>query len=215
MVLKTKILLVAISSVFVTAGAGLLIQRSVIRQQGIKMTRDTMRATVLSAENTRRSVSAMRNAHMFDDANLKADLASASDFRLSNIYKTVPVVAAWNSITEVAAKEGYEFRVPARNARNTKNNPRPDEESILARMDSERLTELFEVNEKGNEVLYARPIELSQDCLLCHGDPSGSVTKDGKDMLGYRMENWHAGDRHGMFLLRAKLDTVEDRKSVV
>jgi methyl-accepting chemotaxis protein len=69
--------------------------------------------------------------------------------------------------------------------------------------------EYFEVNESANEIVYARPIVLSADCLLCHGDPAGPNAKNGKDLLGLRMEGWHAGDRHGMFLLRSKLDRVD------
>ena len=76
-------------------------------------------------------------------------------------------------------------------------------------MESAKLPDYFEVDEKGNEILYARPIVLSADCLMCHGDPANSPKKDGKDMLGFRMEGWHEGDRHGAFLLRAKLDRVD------
>jgi len=209
MVLGTKIVLVAVGSVFVTAAAGLLIQRSVIRRQGIEQTRDTMRVTILDAENIRRSMSAMRNARMFDDARLKADAAGAPDYKQTNLYRTVPVVAAWDAITDVANKEGYEFRVPARNPRNPKNTPRPEEERILSLMENDKLPEYFEVDEKANEVVYARPILLSTDCLVCHGDSANSPSKDGKDMLGFRMEGWHDGDRHGAFLLHSKLDRVD------
>jgi methyl-accepting chemotaxis protein len=209
MVLGTKIVLVAVSSVFVTAAAGLLIQRSVIRRQGIELIRDTMRATILNAEDTRRSFSAMRSAGMFDDAKLKEQAAGASDYKQTNLYKTVPVVAAWDSITDVAEKEGYNFRVPAHNPRNQKNTPLPDEERILGLMENAKLPEYFEVDEKANEILYARPIVLSADCLVCHGDAANSPKKDGKDMLGFRMEGWHDGDRHGAFVLRAKLERVD------
>jgi hypothetical protein len=209
MVLGTKIVMVAVGSVCVTATAGLIIQRSVIRKQGIELTRDTMRATILGAENTRRSISAMRSLRVFDDARLKADLKGASDYKQTSIYKTVPVVAAWNSISEVAQKEGYEFRVPAHNPRNPNNAPRPDEERILSLMENDKLPEYFDVDEKANEVLYARPIVLGSDCLLCHGDPANSPTRDGKDMIGFLMEGWREGDRHGMFLLRSKLDRVD------
>jgi ABC-type transporter Mla subunit MlaD len=204
--LGTKIVLVAVGSVVVTTAAGLAIERSVIRRQGIDLMRDTMRATILSAENTRRSVSAMRVSHSFDDAALLAESAGASDYRNTRLYNTVPVVAAWNSIAEVAVKEGYEFRVPAHSPRNPKNTPRPDEERILRMMENERLPEYFEVDDKANEVVYARPIVLSADCLVCHGNPSNAT---GKDMLGFRMEGWREGDRHGMFLLRSKLDRVD------
>ena len=73
-----------------------------------------------------------------------------------------------------------------------------------------QLPEYFEIDEKTGELVYARPIVLASDCLACHGDPANSPTKDGKDMLGFRMEGWHAGDRHGMFLLRSKLDQVDE-----
>jgi hypothetical protein len=209
MVLGTKITAVAVASVLVTAAAGLLIQRSVIRRQGIEMLRDTMRATILSAEDTRHSFSAMRSAGMFADAKLLAEAAGVSDYKRTNLYKTVPVVAAWSSITDVAAKEGYEFRIPAHNPRNPKNIPRPDEEHILSLMEHDNLPDYLQVDGKANEVLYARPILLSADCLVCHGDPATSPTHNGKDMLGIRMEGWHDGDRHGAFLLRAKLDRVD------
>jgi methyl-accepting chemotaxis protein len=209
MILGTKIVVVAIGSVFVTAAAGLLIQRSVIRRQGIEEIRETMRATILGAENTRQSVSAMRSEHLFDDEKLIAEATGAADYRLTRVYKTVPVVAAWDSIARVAKEENYEFRVPARNPRNPKNTPSPAEERILDLLASDKVPDYFAVDETANEVIYARPISLSADCLLCHGDPSNSPTKDGKDVLGLRMEGWREGDRHGIFLLRSKLDHVD------
>src|SRR5450756_1312755 len=50
---------------------------------------------------------------------------------------------------------------------------------------------------------------LGSDCLTCHGDAATSARKNGKDDLGFPMEGWHAGDQHGMFLLRAKMDRVD------
>ncbi len=210
MVLGTRILLVSLASIAITTLTGLTIQRAVIRRQGIEMIRDTMRATLLSAENNRQSVSGMRNLKVFDEAVLKADAAGSSDYRQSKLYQTVPVVAAWNSIAEVARHEGYEFRIPARHPRNPKNTPNEQEDRILSRMDGEKLGEFFEVDESTNEAIYGRPIILSGDCMVCHGDPATSVTADGKDILGLPMEGWREGDRHGVFLLRSKLTRVDD-----
>lgn len=209
MVLGTKIASLAVGSVIVTVCAGLLIQRSVIRQQGIELLRDSMRATMLSAEHARGSVSAMRESGMFAEGKLKADARGTSDYRKSKLYKTVPVVAAWESIRDVAQKEGFEFRVPALNPRNSANSPQAEEQAVLHRMEAGEIEEYFAVDDKTNEVLYARAIILTKDCLACHGDPSDSPTQDGKDMLGFRMEGWRSGGRHGMFLLRAKLDRVD------
>jgi methyl-accepting chemotaxis protein len=76
-------------------------------------------------------------------------------------------------------------------------------------LENENTAEYFVVEEKTNEMVYARPIELTADCLVCHGDPATSASKNGKDLLGFRMEGWHAGDIHGAFVLRAKLDRVD------
>ena len=208
--LRTKIVTIAVGSVVATAAGGLLVQRSLVRRQGIDMIRDDMRAVILGAENARQSVAGMRAAQVFDEAALKEDLKRASDYKQAKIFRTVPVVAGWNSIADVAAKEGYEFRVPARDPRNPKNKPLPDEERILSRLENENMAEYFEVDEQSNTVIYARPIVLSSDCLICHGAPALSPTKDGKDMLGLRMEGWREGERHGMFLLRSSLSRVDE-----
>ena len=208
MKLGTKMVLIAVGSVFFTATAGLLIQRSVIRREGIEATQATMRAMVLGAENTRESVSALRAAGAFDDAKLLAELKASSDFRKTSIYSTVPVVAAWNAIAHAAAKEGYEFRVPAHHPRNPKNMPVGDEDRILTELETRKLPEYFAVDEDAQEMVFARPIALTADCLMCHGDPSESATHDGKDLLGFQMEGWKTGDPHGMFLLRTKMDRV-------
>lgn len=205
--LGTKIVTIAVASVFVTAGTGLWIQGTVIRAQGIAMTRDSMRGAVLSAENARQSVASMWQIGVFDQARLKADARSHSDYKQTNLFRTVPVVAAFNSISEVSSKQGYEFRVTANHPRNPNNAPKPGEDNILRLLDENRMAEYFAVDSKTNQLIYARPIELTADCLMCHGDPGGSKT--GKDLLGFQMEGWHTGDRHGAFVLRAKLDRVD------
>jgi methyl-accepting chemotaxis protein len=207
--LGKKIISITLASVFVTAAAGLVIQRAVIRQEGINLTRDSMRIALISAENTRQSVSTMRTAGVFDNAKLKASLAGASDYRQTSAYMTVPVVAAWNSISDVAKRNDYDFRVPAHQPRNPKNAPTLEEETILRRMETDRIPEYFAVDEKAGEIIYARPVLLGADCLACHGDPATSATHDGKDALGFTMEGWHTGDQHGMFLLRSKLSRVD------
>lgn len=207
--LKTRIVVISLGSVFASAASGLLVQRLVIRRQGIDAIRETMSATILSAENARASVSELRRVRAFNDAALAADAAGASSYKQTIIYKTVPIVAAWNSIRDVAAHRGYEFRVAAPNPRNPANAVRADEERILRRLEDNRLSEYFEVNEGANEAVYARPIRLTEDCLVCHGNPAGSPTGDGKDIVGFRMEGWRTGDQHGMFLLRSKLDGLD------
>jgi methyl-accepting chemotaxis protein len=138
---------------------------------------------------------------------LLAEFRKASDFRKTSVYTTIPVVAAWQSIERVANTEGYEFRIPSHHPRDPRNAPTPDEEKILARLTDGNPEEYFEVDPARDEMVYARPIRLTGDWLACHGDP-GPGNKDGKDPVGFRMEGWHAGEMHGAFVLRAKMDRV-------
>lgn len=209
MKLRTKLTFACIAAIVATTVAGLLVQRAVIRKQGIELTRDTMRSAVLEAETVRESVSTLNKRGAFD-TNLATQAKTATDIRGTTLYNTIPVVAAWNAIAVVAEKQGYEFRVPKHQARNPKNTPTPDEELILKHFeDPSQPQEYFQIDEKNNQIVYARPIHLTADCLSCHGDAAKSATGDGKDVMGFRMEGWKAGENHGAFVLKAKLDRVD------
>jgi methyl-accepting chemotaxis protein len=41
--------------------------------------------------------------------------------------------------------------------------------------------------------------------MACRGDPATSPTHDGRDVLGFPMENMHAGDIKGAFVLKAPM----------
>lgn len=209
MKITSKIVFAALGAVAITVTGGLLIQRKVIRDQGIELTRETMRVAILQAESTRESISALNRRNAFDMNTLLAEYKKSGDLRSSSLYKTVPVVAAWTAIEETAKKENFEFRVPKHQARNPKNLPNAEEEIILAAFEKTGTEEYFQVDEANNSIVFAKPIVLSGDCLTCHGDPKNSPTGDGKDMLGFPMENWKAGEVHGAFVLRSKLDRVD------
>jgi methyl-accepting chemotaxis protein len=198
------------TAVVITAVSGFVIQRSVIRQQGLDLVRNAMRGIILSAESTRGTVSKMNSNGDFDRKSLIAESQNSSDLRSTRIYDTIPVVAAWKAIEQVAGKEGYEFRTPSNNPRNPKNTPDTHEQAILDVLAKTKQAEYFAVDEARNEMVYARPILLSEDCMTCHGDPAAG-NKSGKDILGFRMEGWHAGEIHGAFLLRSKLNQVDSQ----
>lgn len=207
--ISTRTVVVAWAAVIITAGASELIQRSIIRSQGLALERNAMRNLVLSAENTRDSMSALNGGSAFDRKGLIAEFLKASDFRATRFYNTIPVVAAWKTIQKVADKEGYVFRTPSLNPRNPKNTPTQPEERILTELAQGQLEEYFAVDNEKNEIVYARPIKLGQDCLECHGTASPS-NKTGKDITGYRMEGWHSGEMHGAFVLKATLEHVDN-----
>lgn len=206
--ISTRTVAIAWGAVLITAAAGLTIQRSLIREQGLTMARQSMRGIILSAENTRDSVAAMNVGGAFDRVSLLNEVRKSSDFRATRLYGTIPVVAAWRAIEHVAAKEGYEFRIPSHDPRNPKNTPTPGEEIILNQFRDSKVEDYFAVDSQKNEMVYARPIHLGEECMICHGNP-GPGNKEGKDAVGFRMEGWHPGEIHGAFVLRTSLRAVD------
>jgi hypothetical protein len=108
---------IACAAVAVSTVTGLVIQRSVIRNEGITLVREAMRGIVISAESMRSAVSEMNSSGSFDHKVLAAELKQTTDFRKTRIYNTIPVVASWKAIQHVADERGYEFRVPSFNPR--------------------------------------------------------------------------------------------------
>jgi methyl-accepting chemotaxis protein len=209
MTLGKKIILVSSASVTLSTAVALLVQSVTMRTQGIELTRNTMRAAVIAAESMRASISSLRARRAFDDAAILEEARTAADIRQTRLYDTIPVVAAWKSVEQVARKEGFEFRVPKRHARNPKNEPTPSEAAILDSLGKSGQEEYFVADRAANVIVYARPIRLTSDCLSCHGDPNSSPTHNGKDLLGLPMEGWREGEVHGAFVLTAHLDQVD------
>lgn len=210
MKIANKILFAALGTIAVTVTVSLVIQHRVIREQGIERIRNSMRTAVLEAENVRDGVSRLGEGGAFNHTKLMEEYRQTGDLRNSTLYRTIPVVAAWQAIEKVAKEENYEFRIPKNSARNPKNTPRPEEIPILAELEKGPNAEYFKIDDQAGTITYARAIKLSSDCLACHGDPATSKTGDGKDPVGFAMENWKAGEVHGAFLLRSDLKRVND-----
>ncbi len=207
--LSTKIVLAAFTAIFATVCAALFVQKQELEDQGIRLLQDTMHSTLVEAENVRSSVSDLGESGAFNLEKLLAEYKASGDLRGSALYNTIPVVAAWKAAGKAAEDLGFEFRVPKHSARNPKNQPRPEEVEILKTLENGTVPELFKADRATNTILMARPVKLTQDCLTCHGDPANSPTKDGKDIVGFQMENWKAGEVHGAFILKTDFTRVD------
>lgn len=131
-----------------------------------------------------------------------------------SILKQVPIFAAMRIGAEGAERENYGFRVFAENPRRAENKPTPEEALIFKNFyDNPQLEE--QISQTSNEVIVYRPVRLSKDmgCLVCHGDPATSPWKNGKDILGFQMENWSDGKLHGVFAISNKISQVKKAQS--
>ncbi len=116
----------------------------------------------------------------------------------------VPVVVAWSVAQQYADQQGMSFKTPSLHPRDPKNQPDEFERRALEAFQTDpSLKEYSErLVEDGKDVMrYAQPVRLTQDCLLCHGDPAGH-----KDPFGYAKEGMKAGDLRGAFSVRASTE---------
>ncbi len=130
----------------------------------------------------------------------------------TDLYLTIPIVAAWNSVKRAAKENGFTFIVPSHPkilARNKQNNLGERYQHIFDTFERGD-KEYFRYDPKNKIVVFARPVRLSESCLTCHGNPANSPRGDGKDILGFPMENMKVGDIKGAFILEAPL--TEDAK---
>ena len=210
MSLTTKILLVVACPVF---ALGVLLSlaynrsaESQVQQQYV----DKARSVVLSAESMREEMAAKWTQGIFTPEMLRQ---WANEGKREHIMSAVPVVTAFRASMAKAQEGGYEFRVPKFQPRNPKNEPDPVEARVLKMFEGSNLNEYFEIDAEKNAVRYFRPIKLTQECLLCHGDPKDSVAYWGNDQgidgVGRKMEGWKVGEVHGAFEVVQSLDKAD------
>jgi methyl-accepting chemotaxis protein len=211
----TKIIVAIFVALGIVLVSGLFIQEYVVRNQGVSLIREQMEGTVQQAEAVRQEMSTLWEEEAIAKEQLLTEYQSLGREKLreSTIYTTIPIVAAWTSIEKIAKEQQFDFRIPRINPRNPKNEPDSAERRILRALKEQKgqgTDEYFKVDSDREEIVYAKAIRMTEGCLQCHGDPATSPTGDGKDILGYKMENWKKGEIHGAFILKTNLNRIDD-----
>lgn len=209
MKIGTKLQIAVAGAIVVVVAASAIVQRSIIRDEGITLTQSAMRDAVIQGESVRQKLAKLNSDHAFDMDRLLAEVKTGKKLQETTIYGTIPIVAAWDAINGLSKERGYVLRAPNRVPRNSANLPTPEESEILKKFEQEGLTEYAAYDSKADQIVYAKPIIISSDCLSCHGDPANSPTGDGRDMLGFPMENLKVGDIRGAYVLKSPMDKVD------
>ncbi|MCA8977157.1 MAG: methyl-accepting chemotaxis protein, partial [Planctomycetes bacterium] len=143
---------------------------------------------------------------------------SGGDYRSTAAFRAIPVIVGIESAMGAAKASGIDVTVTANDARNPEYDPGRD--SALGEVRGQlldRLTaqvraggehSLWCIDDASDTLVFQSAITLEKGCMLCHGDPADSKTGDGKDPLGFAMENWRVGDVHGAFEVRTALAPV-------
>jgi len=212
--LGKKILLAVAVVVVATTLAAILTVYLIARSNRVTELKTAMQTVLIQADTVRSSMEYLHRTNAIDLTSLIAqakkqyNTESLKDiYQQTPLYKAIPIVATWESIREVAKSKGYEFQVlasPNAAARNPKNIAGPDAAPIFAAF-KQGAAEFFIDDSDRQQLILARPVFLSEGCLKCHGAPATSPTKDGRDALGFQMENMSTGDLRGAFVLKTPL----------
>ncbi|HTI99207.1 MAG TPA: methyl-accepting chemotaxis protein [Dongiaceae bacterium] len=222
MKLSAKIILAAAVAVIITfiGACGTVYWLS--EKNRVDALHDQMSVVLKQAETVAERMDNMYGHKAFDVTGLMAAAKQESGgkplretYRTSAFYSAIPIVASWQAAEKSAKDQGFEFFTPSTPgiaARNSKNDNGAEFSAAFQAFAAGK-EEYFIQDHKNHELLLARPVRLTDSCLSCHGDPARSITGDGRDPLGFPMENMKAGDIKGAFVLKAPMthDTVVAR----
>lgn len=185
--LTGKIVVAVLGTLLVTSAISFWITQRQVNQQQEEAFRDRLRQVTGMASTTRAWFSDNID-QMVPDHNFKH-------------LTQVPVVVAWNVAQKYADAHNMSFRTPSLAPRDPKNHADAFEQRALEIFQKESSVKEYDERrvENGEEVMrYAQPVRVTNDCLMCHGDPVGA-----KDPFGYTKEGMKAGDLRGAFVIRA------------
>jgi len=179
-------------------------------------------AVVGAAEEAREHVALLHEQGAIDLPKLLEEargvIRNGGDYRSTAAFNAVPIIVAIEAAKGAARSANLEFTVTARGARNRAYDPANDpaggafRSALLADLTKQAQSggspQLWRIDEANDTMVFQHAIELNESCLACHGDPAHSKTGDGKDVLGFQMENRHAGDVHGAFEVRTPLGSI-------
>lgn len=201
--LGTKIIINVAASCLVCTLAAVAISSSHVHKQGRQQLIEKSQAILSRLESIR--------SYVATQGDLEADIKSVTekfpDGELPKkdqelLLKKVPIFASIKVGFENSQVDGYTFRVFSDAPRRPENKANSQELEILKRFEADaNLPQIVEDSE--TQVIVYRPVRLlaNQGCLLCHGAPETSPWKNGKDVLGFPMENWKDGKLHGVFAI--------------
>jgi len=208
--LRQKIVFLGFSQLLLLSGVLFWTNYSDAKQNARENSVARARSILLNVESTRDEMATKWQEGAFSQERLAE---WAKEGRLDRVLSAVPVVTAWRTAAAKAKEGNYEFRVPKLEPRNPKNAPDVVEARVLKQFETSQAAEHYEIDHQRNAIRYFRPIRLTKECLLCHGDPATSKVvwgnDKGLDPTGVRMENWKEGEVHGAFEIVLSLDEAD------
>ena len=209
--LATRILLMVIALVAIlTVVIDVVFVRNHTESAEQAMVRKAEAFTAVADEAKNHASTLVRSGTYNIDVLLKETLdtlAKGGDYTQTRLFNAIPVVVGWTTAEKAAKAEGISFRVAAFEARNKKREPEHGSfsEQLLRDLESQIAAggprTISRIDSQSNTLHHMRAIGLDASCMMCHGKPGGAddPDKDGKDPLGFAMEDWPSTGTHGAY----------------
>ncbi len=197
--------------VIVTTGVAIFVSSSVLKKQGLETLERKTKAILGRMEAVRRYVATQYDmGKVISEVKEENPDGNISKKTRDELLKKVPIFASMSVGKDNSENDNYVFRVASKKARNKNNKATSLEEEFINQFENdESLNDITYTHKETNELWVMRPIRLSekQGCLECHGNPASSIWGNGKDILGYDMENYKDGDIEGLFIIKSSLNS--------
>lgn len=210
--LRAKLLVLVVFPVVVIASIGIFYISVKLSSEGEQGLKDKSTAILSRLEAVRKFVATQQTLEKtIDEFRQNFPEGHFGWEQKEQLLKQVPIISAMRVGADGAENENYSFKVAALNPRNADNAANTMEKELIERFKSTNEQTIVHENVETNELWVARAVYLknNQGCLSCHGKPETSPWNNGKDILGYPMENWKDGDLHGIFVVKSDLTPVQ------
>ncbi|QDV24004.1 methyl-accepting chemotaxis protein [Aureliella helgolandensis] len=185
--------------------------RSVVQSDARQDAADQSRQIIDLAESVRTRVAHNWRTGIYTQEQV-AGWAQAGE--TERVLSSLPIMAAREILSERALTSGYSFKLPHLNPRNPDNTPDEVEVKVLKRFSNSASAEdYYEFDTAMNAIRYFRPIHLTEDCMICHGDAKNSQkywgNAEGIDGTGFPMDNLAIGASYGAYEVIQSMDRAD------
>ena len=198
MSIKYKIMILVIIGILIFGGVNTFLFIGDIARTTVRAVEEESEAILIALHSVQTEMSGLIEKEVIPPLEQFAERGETGKLELA-----VPILAAFRVAEQNAEKMGYQFRTPKVSPRNPENEPTELELQVLNELKEENL-ERKVILERGQMRVF-HPIRLTQDCLVCHGDPRGAP-----DIFGGTKEGWKAGEIHGAYQIIMSLDRAKE-----
>ena len=220
--LSTKIILVVVAVLVTVVGVNYAVFMSGYKQSAQDAMMEKAAAFTAVADEAKNHQSrliadgAVDSKKLIAEATEQIKSGQIKSYSESKFFHAIPVVTGWTAAGNASKREQIEFGVVAFDSRNKEHEPDPGSfdfkllDELTKQVKAGGPETISRINDATNTLTYMRAIRLDASCMMCHGDPKTyAANSDGKDPLGFQMENWPVGYMHGAYEVKMPLEKMD------